>query len=275
MKVVHLAPADPQTRATRQAELDTIELRDQIDARLWRYEGRLATEGQLPMQPLRRLLRDSSVRLVHLYGRAADPQLLKGLPVPWIGEPQKAAGPLPWRRIPAAAAVTDDYGRFPESVSREYLGMPAAPAPEWMVASVAGPERSEMLERTLERISRFRGDVAWTEFSALPPAEELIRVRLWVDCGVDADGGSLEALACGLPVIACRTNLTLARSAGGSAAWLVPPGDANELAHAIVNALFRPERMEHYVSAAQARRNNFDPASRAANLLALYLQVAP
>ena len=275
MTVIHLAPARAGSRAARQASLDTGELQGLLDVELWEYDGSLVSTTSGNRGLLKQLARRSPVQLVHIYGCASEPRLLAGLSVPWVGEPQKPGGRFPWNRVPPPFALLDDYHRFPESVSRDYLRANPGNDGSLMVASVRSPERSSMRERTLARIARFRHDVHWTEFDDMPPAAQFAGAQLWVDAGTDGDGGSLEALASGIPVVACRSRISVARSNDGRSAWLVPPNDPNELAHAVLSCLFRPELNEARVAAARAERDRFDPQRRAAALLSLYRRVTP
>ena len=84
-------------------------------------------------------------------------------------------------------------------------------------------------------------------FSEPPAPEDLTNLALWVDPLTDEhdlDGFVAEAIMCGCLVVAGRTATNVRRTAGGTAGFLVPRGDANESAHAIVNALFKPEHAE-------------------------------
>lgn len=57
---------------------------------------------------------------------------------------------------------------------------------------------------------------------------------------------TIEAMAMGKPVIATAHGGSLETVAPGKTGWLVTPGDAGELAHALNEALLNPETMEAY-----------------------------
>jgi glycosyltransferase involved in cell wall biosynthesis len=99
---------------------------------------------------------------------------------------------------------------------------------------------------------------------------------LWVDLADDEndlDGLVGEAIALGLPVVATRTAANLRRTADGKAAALCPKGDHNEMAHAIVTMLFKPERSAPILEAAAALREQFRPAKRREALRVAYAEV--
>jgi glycosyltransferase involved in cell wall biosynthesis len=79
-----------------------------------------------------------------------------------------------------------------------------------------------------------------------------------------------EALVAGVRVIATRTKVNSDRLAGGAAGVMVPFNDPNELAHAIVTTLFKPEKDAARVEYATASRDRFRPEHRATALKRLY-----
>ena len=96
----------------------------------------------------------------------------------------------------------------------------------------------------MARIHRFREDVQWRLFSHPPSPEEIASVDVWVDPAVeedDYDGFVAEALAVGVIAVAARTPVNEQRCERGRTGFLVPPCDPNELTHAILAALFKPE----------------------------------
>jgi len=52
--------------------------------------------------------------------------------------------------------------------------------------------------------------------------------------------------------------------------FLVPPNDANELAHAILAALFKPEVAQQKIDAARQTREKFRPRRRLGVLTQIY-----
>lgn len=273
MAVIHLAPADLGTRARQQAELDRDELKDQFEIEIWEYEGeRVRIAGTSQFQQLRKLKSEKTAGLAHVYGSSPGERLIRELRIPWIGEANVAPRRL-WRKAADPSIAREDYLRLPESVERAYLRStsrrPSAPR----IGSVNRGERSDVMRLAMERIARFRNDVEWVEHASVPAPEDLARLGAWIDPGVDADGGSLEALVIGVPLIAARSAISMKRTLNGYAGWLVPAGDPNELAHAIVNTLFRPERVDPLVDAAVAIRDQLDPAVRASKLAAIYRRI--
>lgn len=86
----------------------------------------------------------------------------------------------------------------------------------------------------------------------------------------DLDGFVAEALVCGLSVVAARTPVNRERLAEGQAGFLVPPGDPNELTHAIVGALFKSELRDPRLKHARDTRDRFRSRHRTARLLEIY-----
>ena len=111
-----------------------------------------------------------------------------------------------------------------------------------------------IIDRTIPRLHRTREDIEWLLFDRPPAADDFARLDAWIDPAVDDndfDGFVAEALVCRLPVVASRTPINIKRLEKGRTGWLVPAGDANELTHAILAALFKTE-------IAQLLRNVFD-----------------
>jgi glycosyltransferase involved in cell wall biosynthesis len=129
---------------------------------------------------------------------------------------------------------------------------------------------------TEARIRRFRDDVDWQLFEEPPPASRMASLSLWFDPAddeEDLDGLVCEAIVLGVPVVASRTAANRRRTDDGRAAALCPKGDPNEMAHAIVTMLFKPERTVPLRTAALEVRERFRPAKRRAALLSAYAEV--
>jgi glycosyltransferase involved in cell wall biosynthesis/Ser/Thr protein kinase RdoA (MazF antagonist) len=81
----------------------------------------------------------------------------------------------------------------------------------------------------------------------------------------------VEAMATGLPVIATSVSGTSQAMVDGATGWLVPPGDAAALAHAILDLLADPARAARMGSAARARvESAFSGRGQAEHLAALF-----
>jgi glycosyltransferase involved in cell wall biosynthesis len=130
-----------------------------------------------------------------------------------------------------------------------------------------------MVALTVSRLQRFRDDVDWHVFEREPQPEDLPEIDLWIDPTVsenDFDGFVAEALAGGVGVVASRTAINSLRLEQGRTGLLVPPGDPNELAHAILTALFKPEILEPRLVAAQQTASKFRARHRLKALTRLY-----
>ena len=86
----------------------------------------------------------------------------------------------------------------------------------------------------------------------------------------DFDGFAAEAMVGGALAIASRTPLNVHRLEKGRTGFLVPSGDANELTHAILAALFKPELAQQKLEAARQTISKFRPRQRLRALTSLY-----
>jgi glycosyltransferase involved in cell wall biosynthesis len=84
----------------------------------------------------------------------------------------------------------------------------------------------------------------------------------------------IEAMACGLPVIACNAHGPAEIVGDGESGWLVPPDDEQALAAALAHAVTDPgERRRRGEHAATDAREHFGWQTIAARIAALYEQV--
>jgi hypothetical protein len=127
-----------------------------------------------------------------------------------------------------------------------------------------------IVQQTYARISRMRDDVEWRLFERAPSPEEMTGIAVWVDPGDDRDGFTAEALVAGNVVVAARTTVNVRRLEQGRTGFLVPPNDPNELTHAILSALFKPELGQARASAARQTISKFRPRQRLRALTTLY-----
>jgi glycosyltransferase involved in cell wall biosynthesis len=264
--------------AAKSFEIDSQQLAQATELERWtlrarRLEsaaGHIATRGWVE-----RVNRSGSI--LHLYGNAGRAiELLRAISVPWIvtGTPPRKRR---WRapRPPAADLLSD--GAIHEAVTADFFtSLPKAPAEPKVFGTLrAGRDLDRIIDLTAVRLARIRDDLDWRFFDAPPRAEEMARLGAWVDPAQgerDVDGMTAEALVAGVPVVATRNAANTRRLARGARGFLVP-NEPNELAHAILTALFKPEIAGERVSAGLAARDEFRPEHRADDLVELYRKV--
>ena len=223
-----------------------------IDARLLRSEAEVLLwpektgEDAVDPDAFEQWIRATQPALLHFYGQPSR-SIRKHLKLPWLvnsGDPPKKQW---FRRAGGTLSPLLPQGA-PEAVEEEYFrddGAPQHPAtPTRLIGTLArGPEVLNACEQAYSRLLRFREDIDWDMAEAPPTLAALRRYAVWVDptpSENDLDGMTAEALAAGLPVIATRTSINRLRLDEGSG-WLVPVADPNELAHVLLNVLFKPE----------------------------------
>lgn len=130
-----------------------------------------------------------------------------------------------------------------------------------------------MIEQTLARLHRFRDDIEWRTFKQPPSPEDLIGVDVWVDpatSDTDLDGFVAEAYVAGKSIVASRTLINVHRLEKARCGFLVPLNDPNELGHAILTALFKPEVARLKIQAAKQTAGKFRPRQRLRVLERMY-----
>jgi hypothetical protein len=184
-------------------------------------------------------------------------------------EPRTVVGPVAGENIELLAEAVEsaywDATRPPREPGNHRLG------------SFARDANQKWIEQTVARIHRTREDVDWLLFDHPPSPVELAGVDVWIDPATrddDYDGFVAEAMVAGVPVIGGRTPLNVQRMERGRTGVLVPPGDANEMTHAILTVLFKPESVQPRLSAAQQTISKFRPRQRLRALLQMYENVA-
>jgi glycosyltransferase involved in cell wall biosynthesis len=138
------------------------------------------------------------------------------------------------------------------------------------------PSTQNIIDQTHARIHRFRDDIIWHLFTHQPSPAELAQLSAWIDPAVeedDFDGLTAEALVTGLPVVASRTPINVQRCEQGRTGFLIPPRDPNELVHAILAALFKPEVANPKISAARQTASKFRIRQRLRVLQQIYENV--
>jgi glycosyltransferase involved in cell wall biosynthesis len=226
-----------------------------------------------------RELRAQPFDVAHVYGPPdAQRSDFVGLQVPYVAPSRPRPHWLAFRRASEPARIVTplrdtENALVPEAVEDSYFGARREPAGRPIVGSFARPEVASLVEQTMARIHRFRDDVDWTIFDAPPTPDEIASMSAWVDPAIteaDFDGFVAEAIAAGVTVVAARTPINAQRLEKGRTGFLVPPGDPNELTHAILATLFRPEAARQRESAARQTASKFRVRHRLRALLALY-----
>jgi len=228
---------------------------------------------------LSKFLRSGEVDLLHLHGAAQPPGgLVSGLPIPWVSDRRLTLPRSFFRRTRQPSAVLIDRG-VPEVASDEWFDVRNQPRSS-TVRRVGSFVRNEVTRNNLEqaagRIERFRDDVEWVLFETPPTPDQMVTLDLWVDPASgedDADGMVTEALACLTPVVAARTEINSRRLDGGRAGLLTPVGDHNELTHAVLNALFKPEVTSPHRLQMERSRDRLRPVRRQEAVQRIYQEV--
>lgn len=179
-------------------------------------------------------------------------------------KPRVVASPLAEEPLPEI--VEDRY--FAAQMNRE----PRDPAIK-VIGSFDRTSTRNVVEQTLARIRRFRDDVSWNLYTQPPTPEDLTGVDAWIDPAMgerDFDGFVAEALVVGVPVVAARTPINALRLERGRTGFLAPPGDPNELAHAILTALFKSEVSQNKQDAAKQTVSKFRARQRLRILMRWY-----
>lgn len=176
-----------------------------------------------------------------------------------------------WSRVVPVTPLKDGLGEhIPEAVEEQYFAQNAT-AGAGVGVFVRRSVRS-LVEQTQHRVHRTRDDVAWHLFDRVPTPDDMVQVAVWLDPAAtddDFDGFAAEALAMGRIVVASRTPINVQRLEKGRTGFLVPP-DANEMTHAILAALYKPEVGRPRADAARQTISKFQPRQRLRALTTLY-----
>lgn len=214
--------------------------------------------------------------LAHIYGPLSLPR--RRLNVPYIANGPMPRGwwqaPLPQPRFVVSPLEGEGRTLLPEAVDDAFFAAAReASAPRLVIGTFVRPSVKNIVEQTMHRLALIRDDLTWYLFDTPPTPDEVLDVGVWVDAAVDADdfdGFTAEALAAGLPVVASRTPVNLQRTDKGRSALLVPAGDPNEVTHAILAALFKPEVSQQRALAARQTISKFRQRQRLRVLMPLY-----
>ena len=231
--------------------------------------------------------------LAHIYGPVPlPPAPLVGFTTPFVASSSPDRSRFAFRRasqpaviasvwVPASAGTVRAEARTytPEAVEEIYFAPIVNPRPPaGVIGSFARPSIANFVDQTLLRIGRFRDDITWNLFDRPPSPDDLSGVDVWVDPAVDEldlDGFVAEAVVAGKIVAASRTEMNTQRLEHGRIGFLVPRNDPNELTHAILEALFKPEVARSKIEAARQTAGKFRPRQRSRVLERIYETVIP
>lgn len=216
--------------------------------------------------------------IAHVYGPAGFPPPSDRFSIPYVASAPPREPRFPWRKAVAPRAIVSPLDNLPEAVDETYFGRPAPPEVDRTpkVLGTFGRDRKDvvsMIELTLARIHRFRDDVDWLLFEHPPAPSDLALVDAWVDPATsedDYDGFVAEAVVSGKVVVASRVAINAKRLDKGMSGFLVPPRDPNELAHAILAALFKSEVALKKIEAARQTAGKFRARHRLRLLEKIY-----
>ena len=180
-----------------------------------------------------------------------------------------------WFRPLLVSYVESRRADLPEAVEERYFtnSLAARDGGAPRIASFHRRAIVSVVEQTMHRLHRTRDDIEWILLERVPAPDDFATIRAWIDPAVedsDYDGFVAEAMAGGIITVASRTPINVHRLEKGRTGFLVPAGDANELTHAILTALFRPEVAQQKIDASRQTIAKFRPRQRTRVLTALY-----
>lgn len=269
MRLAQILLDDAAPRQRRLQALDRAALASRVDVVTIAAHGGLAA--------LRDAVASSGAEVAHVYG----PPLLPSFVMDAVAVPVVSSGParrslLPWRhtRQPDAILGATPETEVPEAVDPGYFEIAARAMPtSFRIGCTASRAARALAEGTKHRIERFRDDIRWMFFEGTPAPAEMSLLNVWVGAEEDddaAESGVPEALAAGRGVVAVASPGNHERLEGGAAGFLVPPGDSNETAHAVLAALFKPELRDARIARGRQKAESWRPERRAERLVAIY-----
>ena len=195
----------------------------------------------------------TGAEIAHVYGQWRR-RLLRPLRVPYVES----------RKVDLPEAVEEIY--FANSLAARDGGATR-------IASFHRRSIVSLVEQTMHRLHRTRDDIEWMLLERVPTPGDFATINAWIDPAVaddDCDGFVAEAMVRGIATVATRTPLNVHRLEKGRTGFLVPVGDANELTHAILAALFKPEVAQQKIDAARQTIAKFRARRRTRVLTAQY-----
>ncbi len=212
--------------------------------------------------------------VVHVYtGRTLPP-----IDKPFVANIGSTGRRFSFRRVSQPAFVVTPF-TVQEAVEELYFSVAGSQLPvAGLIGSYDRPSVKTLIEQTMHRIDRFRDDVEWRLFSHVPAPEEIAELGAWVDPAVeedDYDGFVAEALVVGVNVVAAATPINVQRLEKGRTGFLVPRNDPNEMTHAILTALFKPEVARARSDAARQTVGKYRAGGRIRALTRIYESIGP
>jgi hypothetical protein len=222
----------------------------------------------------------SGADIAHVYATGELPGTpFVRFPLPWVSSADVHRSRWPFRKPVQPGYVVSPLTLTEAVEGKYFVGERGKRNGEKnVIGTFARASVQQVVELTLARIHRFREDVTWHLFDRVPEPADLAEVDVWVDPAVeetDYDGFVAEALVVGLPVVASRVKLNTMRLEHGRTGFLIPPRDPNELAHAILAALFKPEMTTSKWNAAKQTASKFRAKQRLRALLHMYQTLIP
>lgn len=212
----------------------------------------------------------SRADVVHVYTGRTLPRI----DLPFVANIGSTRRRFSFRREGKPAAVVTPFN-VQEAVEEKYYSVAGGQLPVAgpVIGSFERPSVRAAIEQTMYRIDRFRDEVEWRLFSHPPAPEEMAELGAWVDPAVDDDdydGFVAEALVVGVSVVACATPINVQRLEKGRTGFLVPRNDPNEMTHAILTALFKPEVARARSEASRQTVGKFRAGGRIRALTRIY-----
>ncbi|MHB0969689.1 MAG: glycosyltransferase [Thermoanaerobaculia bacterium] len=286
MRLLQLVTADAPAFERKLQAIDRRTLEDGHDVMTWTQRDSRIMAGEVEFDSSRVALEIERLGpdVVHVYGPPLlPPGIGRKWRLPWVatGRPVRRRFSLRAPATPTATVAPTGDDAVPEAVASEYLAgaraYEAKMSGRRLIGSIGrGAAITELVEAVFARLARFRDDVDWNVFDAFPSNEEMDQVDVWVDPAIDDadfDGFVAEALVRGRLTVASRTPINMWRLAGGKYGVLARPADPNEMAHAIANALFKPETGEDLLVPPSVHAERFSASGRGEKLLTLYRRV--
>ena len=212
--------------------------------------------------------------VVHVYTGRSLPRIDK----PFVANIGSTRRRFSFRRESQPAFVVTPFN-VQEAVEERYFSVAGSQLPvAGLIGSYARPSVKALIEQTMHRVDRFRDDVEWRLFSHVPAPEEIAELRAWIDPAVeedDYDGFVAEALVVGVNVVAAATPINVQRLEKGRTGFLVPRNDPNEMTHAILTALFKPEVARARSDAARQTVGKYRAGGRIRALTRIYESIRP
>ena len=206
--------------------------------------------------------------IAHVY---APKNWQREIDIPYIANTPPKRAPFSFRKRNDPREIVTPFN-VPEAVEDAYFRTNTQ-EPAATIGSFQRKSITPLIEQSMHRIDRFRDDITWRLFTHVPSPDDIASVGVWVDPAVeddDYDGFVAEAMAGGVMVVAARTPINEQRCEGGRAGFLVPRNDPNEMTHAILTALFKPEAARARSEASRQTVAKYRSRHRARALALLY-----